>query len=123
MKSFKKLSFITAIFALFITFSVSTAFVEGEQEEIPKVQPETFTVEGTVTDWKTGDPLANAQVIVVDNEDLNTLTDAEGKFIIESLAPGTYTIKIKLEGYQTWEKDVQVTADKQLEIMLKPVIK
>lgn len=123
MNSIKKISSITAIVALFLTFSISTAFAQVDTTQQQKVEPQTVTVEGTVVDWTTEDALEGAQVLVVGFKDLTTLTDAEGKFTIESLAAGTYTIKVKLDGYQTWEKEVAVKADKKLEIKLKPAMK
>ncbi len=122
MKSLKKTSLLTAFFALFLTFSVTTAFAQDTTEIEIQTQPETFTLEAEVTDWETGDVLADAEVIVVGNEDLNTVTDEEGMFTLENLQAGTYTLKVKLDGYQTWEKDIQVAADQELEIRLRPEI-
>ncbi len=122
MKLFKKASFLTAIFALFLTFSAATSFAQVTGNE-GEMQPETYTLEAQVVDWESGEALADAQVMVVGHADLNTMTNAEGMFTLENLEKGTYTVKVKLDGYQTWKQEVKVTADKEIKVKLKPEIK
>ncbi len=121
MKSLKKVSILTGLFALFLTFSVTNSYAQVTEGDM--LQSETYTLEAEVLDWETGDALANAQVTVAGHADLNTMTDAEGSFTLENLESGTYTIKVKLDGYQTWEQEVEVNADKEIKIKLKPKIK
>lgn len=123
MKTLKKISFLTLLFSLLATFSLSTAYATAQGDQDTKVQPETYTLTATVVDGQTGQAVADAAVIVVGNSDLNTVTDANGQFTLENLEAGTYTIKIKANGYQTWTKDVMINADKEIKIKLKPAAK
>ncbi len=120
MKTLKNVSITAVLFSLIIGLSFSTS--QAQVEEDIATQPETYSLEAEVVDWETDDSLSDAQVIVTGMENLNTMTDAQGEFILEGLTAETYTIQVKLEGYKTWEKQVAVNEDKQIEIKLKPVI-
>lgn len=61
-------------------------------------------IEGTVKD-STGAAVAGATVTVTDtrlNVSKTTTTNQTGYFRIESLAASTYTVEVKMEGFQTW---------------------
>ncbi|UCD63818.1 MAG: carboxypeptidase-like regulatory domain-containing protein, partial [Candidatus Zixiibacteriota bacterium] len=53
----------------------------------------TGKIEGTITDAETGDPVVGASVMVVGTK-LGAVTDSAGKFVIDQLEPGTYTLKV-----------------------------
>jgi hypothetical protein len=55
---------------------------------------------GKVTDAATKDGLANATVTIVE-PNLTATTDKDGRYEFTALAEGTYTIEIKVTGYET----------------------
>jgi hypothetical protein len=64
------------------------------------------TIAGTVQDAQ-GAPVPGATVVLVSNERGNELTfttGAYGTFTFPQLAPGTYTLKVSLEGFKTVER-------------------
>ncbi|MGB1103388.1 MAG: TonB-dependent receptor [Crocinitomicaceae bacterium] len=60
------------------------------------------TIQGTVIDKNTEEPLAFAKVLAEDTE-FGAITDINGNFKIE-LPVGTYTIRVTYAGYQTFKK-------------------
>ena len=64
-----------------------------------------------------GDPIANAQVMVMQNGNpvAYTRSAADGKFKIENLAYGTYTVYTEIPGLTTVTTDVTLSAEKPSE--------
>jgi len=70
----------------------------------------TATLKGTVTDASTGAPLQNAN-IVLEGTGLGGAADAEGRFIITDIEPGTYIMKVTRIGYEpVLLKDIRLGA-------------
>jgi len=65
------------------------------------------TLEGSVVEMGTRRPLAN-HLVRIDSLDLDTQTDAEGKWSFRGVAPGRYTVRVVHPGYDTLEKPVEV---------------
>jgi TonB-dependent receptor len=65
------------------------------------------TIQGTVRDASTGEPLPGANVILVGTS-LGAAADADGKFIILRVSPGTYTLRVTFIGYRPVEVTVTV---------------
>jgi outer membrane receptor protein involved in Fe transport len=57
-------------------------------------------IQGTVSDAENGEPIADANVLVL-NTDIGAATDAEGDFFILNMEPGDYTIEVSCLGYGT----------------------
>ena len=71
----------------------------------------TGTIEGRITAEITGDPIPGVTVFVVGTKH-GAATDADGRFRILRVAPGTYTVKISSVEYNTVTiTDVVVSAD------------
>ncbi len=76
----------------------------------PLAQEGTATVSGRVLDLTDGAPISFASV-VVENADsgetlTGTLTDEDGRFLVQGLAPAEYTIWTSFRGFHTAEADV-----------------
>ncbi len=56
-------------------------------------------IEGRVSDARTKEPLAGANVLVV-GTNLGASTDLNGEFVIPNLAPGTYRLRFSFVGYE-----------------------
>ncbi len=79
--------------------SVSPKASQQKQHGSTNAQPR--TIEGTVTDNETGDPMPGANV-VVKNTEFGTATDASGRFSMDNLKPGD-TLVFSFIGYQSKE--------------------
>lgn len=82
--------------------------------------PATVAISGTVIDMVTGEALAGATV-TVDNTDIKTYTDFEGKFYFNSLTVGTYDLKVSYISYQeTNLENLQIAENsKGIEVKMK----
>jgi hypothetical protein len=82
--------------------------------------PAAVAISGTVVDQLTGEGLAGATVSV-DNTNIKTFTDFEGNFYFNSLAVGTYDLKVTYISYQeTNLENLQVAENsKGIEVKMK----
>ena len=79
---------------------------------------QTGTIEGTVYDGSTNAPVVGAEVHILGTDERQT-TDTEGKFWFIEVAPGTYTVSITHEMYDTpTETDIEVTAGHTIQVTL-----
>ena len=70
------------------------------QEQLSKsIEPTKGRFVGKVYDAKSGKPIVGAGIQIEETRDL-TLTDDKGRFIIDQVEPGTYTVIISQGGYQ-----------------------
>ncbi len=71
----------------------------------------TGKIMGTITDEKTGETLAGANVLV-EGTTMGAATNAEGYYVIMNVSPGTYNVVVRYIGYETVTvKDVVVKID------------
>lgn len=77
----------------------------------------TGAISGALRDATTGEPLAGAQLVVLD---LNrtAVTDADGRYRLERLPPGTHQLVIRRIGYAPRTLDALVRADDILELAI-----
>ena len=79
---------------------------------------QTGTIEGTVYDGSTNAPVVGAEVHILGTDERQT-TDAEGKFWFIEVTPGTYTVSITHEMYDTpTETDIEVIAGHTIQVTL-----
>ncbi len=79
---------------------------------------QTGTIEGTVYDGSTNVPVIGAEVHLLGTDERQT-TDTEGKFWFIEMVPGTYTVSITHEMYDTpTETDIEVTAGHTTQVKL-----
>ncbi len=76
------------------------------------VNARSSTIEGTITDVRTGDQLMGANVML-DGTILGTASDENGFYLISNIPIGTYTLRAMFIGYETIEKEIQVAADQE----------
>ena len=73
---------------------------------------------GTVTDYKTGEPLFGTNVIILGTA-FGAATDFNGKFEIKNVSPGKYTLRISYIGYEKKEIPITVESGKVLDLDIK----
>ncbi|HLR25517.1 MAG TPA: carboxypeptidase-like regulatory domain-containing protein [Fodinibius sp.] len=62
------------------------------------------TLRGTILDTNE-EPLAGANVLLMESSQ-GAASDADGRFEIDNIEPGSYTLRITFVGYQTLETDI-----------------
>lgn len=105
---------------------------ELEQAPLPKdvilrtrqkhVEPEeTLEVSGLVTAAGAGQPLADAQVAIVELE-WSSQTDEKGRFRFSYVASGSYTLRVERKGYETKEKQIKAPGEAgAYDVELRPI--
>lgn len=80
------------------------------------------SIEGTVTDVTTGEPLYGANIIL-SGTSMGAATDFDGKYVIQNVLPGTYTIRATYIGYKAFEIKITVTEGSRItqNFKLEPV--
>lgn len=69
---------------------------------------------GVVLEEETGEPLAGATVVVVGTA-TGSATDAEGRFVLPRLAPGTYTLEAAMLGFDPVQRTITLEAGAALD--------
>ncbi len=69
----------------------------------------TGRISGRITDAQTREPLAGATV-ALRSGNANAVTDDQGKFVLNNVKPGRYTVVMSFVGYGDANQTVQVTA-------------
>ena len=88
--------------AIIVTFSfLSVLFAQS------------MTIEGIVKDKKTQKNLIGANVFIVGTS-IGTSTDADGKYKLKKVKPGSYKVKASYIGYQAVEVDIELTSTKNI---------
>ena len=73
------------------------------------------TIVGTIIDSTSGEPLIGANIIVVGTS-LGGSTDLNGKYRIQNVPFGTYTLRVTYIGYKRQEMEVNIASEKTIEI-------
>ncbi len=72
-------------------------------------------IKGVVTDAKTNERLVGA-TILLEGTNIGSITDFDGNYLIENIAPGTYTIRCSFISYQTkLLKDIKINSGQESE--------
>ncbi|MFW6428763.1 MAG: carboxypeptidase regulatory-like domain-containing protein, partial [Desulfosalsimonas sp.] len=74
-------------------------------------KPGTGSLEGTIRDSQTGEPIAGAVVNVGDTDAMST-TDQQGGYVLSDLPAGLVNISISADGYPDTERKAGVLADR-----------
>jgi outer membrane receptor protein involved in Fe transport len=98
----------------------------GQVTVVPAKQVARGTIAGRVTEAKTGQPIAGATVAIAGTR-WRATTGEDGRFRLEDVAAGTYTLTVRRIGYVTSSVSVTVTADREatadvgLEVSVTPL--
>ncbi|WP_121665594.1 TonB-dependent receptor [Mesonia aquimarina] len=84
---------------------------------IPCFSQNTLSLSGTILDKETNEPIFGANILLL-NTNKGTFTNDKGFFEIK-LPPDTYTISISLLGYQSYQEEIILTTDKNIQIVLE----
>ena len=84
----------------------------------PAIAQSPARISGTVIHSETREPVVAANVVIVGTP-LGAATDSEGRFRINRVPAGQYTLKITALGYETHEKSVQVTAGQTISVVIE----
>jgi len=76
-----------------------------------------FSIVGVITDEK-GTTLEGASVLIKENN-RGTVSDSSGKFMLDNLSTGNYTLQVSFLGYETFSKDMHLDQNLSLSCTLK----
>ena len=99
MRGFGKIGFLLAVLLCSLAVPLSAQ------------QAKTVTLRGTVTEAMGGEPVSGA-IIRLDENYLWAVTDADGRYLLENVQPGTYLLEIDCLGYVTRKEKITVTASR-----------
>ena len=101
---------------------VVAALLAAVAAQPARAQEEAAALHGTVRDAETGAALPLASV-ALEGTPRGSASDDEGRYRIEGLAPGTYTVVAYFVGYQTFRQEVELRpgAEQQFDLWLRPV--
>jgi iron complex outermembrane receptor protein len=77
---------------------------------LPVLATAQLSVTGKITDKQTGEALPGA-TITLSNSAVNAVSDVNGKYHIDNLKSGAYTLKVSFIGYQNTSKSITLNAD------------
>jgi hypothetical protein len=79
------------------------------------------SVNGTVTDKESGQPMVGVNVVLVNSSPpLGVQTAADGRFSIKDLKPGRYTLKFSFLGYDdAFAKEILLSSGKQVQLTIE----
>ena len=78
----------------------------------------TATVNGTITDQRTGELLPGASILV-EGTSIGTSTNADGKYSLNSVPAGEQTLQISYLGFETLEEEISVEAGQNLTLNIE----
>ena len=73
------------------------AFVSCSKDEVVT----TGTIAGLVTDFANPNQPISGATVVLSSKGLTKTTGSDGRFEFQDLEPGTYTLQVQANGYQT----------------------
>jgi iron complex outermembrane receptor protein len=106
------------LFAYLFTFS--NLFAQTEISSNVFVQMR-ITLQGKITDAKTGEPLSGASIYFVDDK-IGTTADINGKYIFRNIPPGHHVIEVSYTGYGTLTEHLEISTDTEKDFALTTVI-
>jgi hypothetical protein len=108
-----------ALIALLVAFPLSRRASAAAQDTV------TGAFEGTITDSRTGQPIARARVEFTNQQTgvtLFKLSDSQGRFYQGLLPPGTYTIRASAVGYEPGETVQRLIGMRTGEVVPVPIV-
>ncbi len=77
-----------------------------------------YSISGVLNDMQSGEPLRGAHIYLLDRDSAMvtaTISEGSGKFLMERLQPGEYTLQFTFVGYDLLEKVARIT-DRDLDL-------
>lgn len=86
-----------------ITFALLVAWQTATRDQPRDIAGVAYSIRGVVVDAQTSAPIRRARVEATraDGERSTSVSDAQGRFAVSELRPGTYTLSVNKEGYLT----------------------
>ena len=79
---------------------------------------ETGKIKGKVFESGSGDPLIGAN-IMIDGTSIGTASNLDGEFVLSSVEPGNYNLKISYVGYKQKTEKVTVVSNRATEVIIE----
>jgi len=79
------------------------------------------SIQGTVTDVQSGDPLPGVQLILQSTRS-GAISGLDGRFEIRNVTPGSYVLEARFVGYETHQQTISVQASDMVTVSVSMVI-
>jgi iron complex outermembrane receptor protein len=66
-------------------------------------------IKGIVKDQHTGQPIVGATILIA-SQNTGVFTDRDGRYELQGLCPGSYTLECRVMGYQSFQHKIDLTA-------------
>ncbi|WP_258140850.1 TonB-dependent receptor [Mucilaginibacter phenanthrenivorans] len=86
---------------------------------LPVLAAAQFSISGKITNQQTGEALTGT-TITLTNSALNAIAGVDGKYHLDNLKSGTYTLKVSFIGYHPVTKTITLNADVVSDFALQP---
>ncbi len=98
-----------------IRYLIEQRKIEATAESATRVEARVGTVTGQITDVQSRQPIAAVQVFIR-SLDLGGLTQQNGRYLLQNVPSGTYTLTVARIGYRTTEVQITVGSGKTVEL-------
>jgi hypothetical protein len=81
------------------------------------------TLSGTISNSETEGPAGGARIAVVEgvNQGATTTADDEGRYRLENLSLGAFTLRVQADGFESHSGSITLAGDQTLDVALRPV--
>jgi len=77
-------------------------------------------IEGTIVSSRTGEPIAGAREVLLEDDRVpSVLSDEEGKFSLDNVLEGNYTLRVSAEGFVLMELPVEVVGGETANVLVE----
>ena len=77
-------------------------------------------IEGTIVSSRTGEPIAGARAVLLEDDRVpSVLSDEEGKFSLDNVLEGNYTLRVSAEGFILMELPVEVVGGETANVLVE----
>ncbi len=106
----------TKIYILLFGITVILLFT-GCSSSNPAITSTSLTVEGTITDYNTGEPVTQAKIFL---DSTSQTSDEDGFYRFVNIDKGMYQFGIKAGGYYSYSEELDIYQDKEINKQLVP---
>jgi len=86
---------------------------------LPVMAAAQFSVSGKITNQQTGETLPGATIVLANSTE-KIIADADGKYHIDNLKSGNYSLTVSFIGYQPSTKKIELTKNMVVDFALQP---
>lgn len=108
----------TLLLGISAALILRAVLTEGASAQVPPPRPNSASLGGLVVDAETAEPLVGATVMLVaeGSEQVKTVTDPDGRFMLLALEPGEHVVRIHFGGRAAVPRRIRLPAGYHIKI-------